>query len=152
MFDASHKSSNGLSYNDTLLVGPTIQDQIFEHLIRFRFPEFVIMGDVEKMYRQVWLHPDDREKQRILWYVNGELKILRLNTVTFGVSASAYLAIRTMHQLADDESHEFPRAAKILKNNMYVDDFLTFADSVSEGREIRKEVTEVLNRGGFNIR
>jgi hypothetical protein len=36
VFDASNKSSTGVSLNDLLLVGPTIQDTLFVHLIRFR--------------------------------------------------------------------------------------------------------------------
>ena len=152
VYDASHKSSNGLSLNDSLLVGPVIQDQIFEHLVRFRFPRYVITADLEKMYRQILMHDDDRVFQRILWRVDDVIKTFQLNTVTFGVSSSSFLAIRTIHQLADDECHNFPRAAKILKRDLYVDDLLTSADSISDAREIRKEVTELLIRGGFNIR
>jgi len=38
VFDASAKTSSGVSLNDTLLVGPTIQDELFDIIIRFRFP------------------------------------------------------------------------------------------------------------------
>lgn len=33
VFDASAKSNNGISLNDMLMVGPTIQDTLFLHLI-----------------------------------------------------------------------------------------------------------------------
>lgn len=63
VFDASAKTSNGLSLNDLLMVGPTIQDTLFSHLIRFRTYKVVLTADVEKMYRQVRLHDDDRRYQ-----------------------------------------------------------------------------------------
>ncbi|XP_070528967.1 uncharacterized protein [Cardiocondyla obscurior] len=60
VFDASAKTSNGQSLNDILMVGPTIQDTLFLHLIRFRTYEYVILADIEKMYRQVLVNEEDR--------------------------------------------------------------------------------------------
>lgn len=53
VFDGSAKSSTGISLNDVLRVGPTIQDDLFSILIRFRKHNYVIKGDITKMYRQV---------------------------------------------------------------------------------------------------
>ncbi|XP_011867526.1 PREDICTED: uncharacterized protein LOC105561808, partial [Vollenhovia emeryi] len=96
VFDASAKTSNGTSLNDRLMVGPTIQDTLFVHLIRFRTYKCVLTADIEKMYRQILLHEDDQIYQRILWRQNDQIKTLQLNTLTFGVSSSPYLAIRTI--------------------------------------------------------
>ena len=104
------------------------------------------------MYRQIWIHEDVRKFQRILWRVNSEVITLQLSTVTFGVASSAYFAIRTIHQLADDEAQNFPNDAVILKQKDYVDDLLTEADSVHEAQNIRTEISGLLKRGGFNIR
>ncbi|XP_066600077.1 uncharacterized protein [Prorops nasuta] len=60
VFDASAKSKSGKSLNEVLMVGPTIQDLIVEHLLRFRCYKFVITADIEKMYRQILVHEDDR--------------------------------------------------------------------------------------------
>ena len=68
VFDASAKSDTGLSLNDILMTGPTIQDKLFEHLIRFRIHKYVLTADIEKMYRQILIHPDDRKFQRIFWH------------------------------------------------------------------------------------
>lgn len=43
VFHASAKSSNKKSINDNLMTGPTIQDDLFTHLIRFRTLKYVIM-------------------------------------------------------------------------------------------------------------
>ncbi|XP_036149076.1 uncharacterized protein LOC118647744 [Monomorium pharaonis] len=152
VFDASAKTSSGFSLNDTLRVGPTLQDKLFAHLIRFRTYACVLVADIEKMYLQVLLHEDDRRYQRILWRINDNVKTLQFNTLTFGVSSSPYLAIRTIHQLADDERKAYPRAAEVLKTHLYVDDLLTGAETLDEAREIRDEIIALLNAGGINIR
>ncbi|XP_011688916.1 PREDICTED: uncharacterized protein LOC105450668 [Wasmannia auropunctata] len=104
------------------------------------------------MYRQVWVHKEDRCYQRILWRQDKEIQTFQLNTLTFGVSSSPFLAIRTVQRLADDEGHAFPRAKTILKEHLYVDDLLSGAETVNEARSIRDEIIALLKRGGFSIR
>ncbi|XP_058801546.1 uncharacterized protein LOC131670173 [Phymastichus coffea] len=62
------------------------------------------------MYRQIWVHPDDRKFQKILWYHEGEVRTIVLNVVTFGVKCAPFLAVRTLHQLAVDEESRFPKS------------------------------------------
>uniref|UniRef100_A0ABD2W4M7 Peptidase aspartic putative domain-containing protein n=1 Tax=Trichogramma kaykai TaxID=54128 RepID=A0ABD2W4M7_9HYME len=130
----------------------TTKAKLFSHLLRFRSYVYVVTADIAKMYRQILVHPDNRRFQRIFWYHDGKIRTFQLNTVTFGVSAAPYLAIRTVQQLTDDEGMDFPKAAYILKNDSYVDDLLTGADSLSEVINIRDEVIALLRRGGFDIR
>lgn len=105
VFDGSAKSSTGISLNDTLMVGPTIQDNLFTLLVRFRSHAYVLTADIDKMYRQILVHPDDADYQKILFRENpgDNVKELTLNTVTYGTSCASFLAIRTLHQLANDE-------------------------------------------------
>ena len=94
VFDASTKSTNGYSLNDNLLVGAIIQDDLFNLLLRFRTHTHVIIADIEKMYRQFLIRGEDNK------FYNNEIREYTLNTVTFGVNAAPYLAIRCLHQLA----------------------------------------------------
>lgn len=66
VFDASNKTSTGLSLNDVLHVGPTLQANLIEIIMRFRCYNVALTADLKKMYRQVFVHPDDRDYQRIL--------------------------------------------------------------------------------------
>lgn len=65
IFNASHKTS-GVSLNDILLPGPVVQSELFDILIAFCQHITAFTADIEKMYRCVLLHPDDRYLQRIL--------------------------------------------------------------------------------------
>ncbi|XP_018396856.1 PREDICTED: uncharacterized protein LOC108775073 [Cyphomyrmex costatus] len=152
VFDASAKTSTGISLNEVLMTGPLIQDKLLLHLIRFRVYRYVITANIEKMYLQILLHEDDRRYQRILWRKDGEIKTFQFNTLTFGVSSSSFLAIRTLQKLANDEGHVHPRAAEILKAHLYVDDLLTGDDSIDETRAIRDEIISLLALGGFSIK
>jgi len=104
------------------------------------------------MYRQVWIHPDERRYQRIFWLHANKIQVFQLNTVTFGVSSAPFLAVRTIQKLANDESSKFPIGARTLHDDFYVDDLLSGANTLKELIHIRDEVIEILKRGGFDIR
>lgn len=55
------------------------------------------------------------------------------------MSSSPYLALQMMQQLASDKQARFPDAACILRENTYVDDIYTGADteSIAEQRKIQ---------------
>jgi len=66
VFDASCPTTSGKSLNDYLLIGPTIQPEVFEILIRFRQHPYVLTGDIVKMYRQDMVKSKHRQYQCIL--------------------------------------------------------------------------------------
>ncbi|XP_062557097.1 uncharacterized protein LOC134221948 [Armigeres subalbatus] len=154
VFDASAKTSSGFSLNDSLLVGPVIQDELLDIVIRFRRHKVVLLADIEKMYRQVEIHPDDRALQRVLWRFNKSDPITKyeMTTVTYGLSPSSFLATRTLHKLAEDEGELFPLASSALKQDFYMDDFIRSEEEISSATKLRKEMDELLNRGCFHLR
>lgn len=95
VFDASAKTSTGISLNDTLLNGPILQDTLYKLLLRFRSYSYVLTADIEKMFRQIRVHPDDRIFQRILWRDSRDqpVKTYQLNTVTYGIASATFLAV-----------------------------------------------------------
>ena len=66
VIDATAKTTTGISSNECLMVGPKVQDDIFDILIRFRFFKIVMSADVAKMYRQVGLNEKHRDYHRLL--------------------------------------------------------------------------------------
>ncbi|XP_059225785.1 uncharacterized protein LOC131997922 [Stomoxys calcitrans] len=154
VFDGSAKTATGLSLNDILHSGPTIQPKLFNTLVRYRFFKVALSGDICKMYRCVRVsHPDDY-LQCILWRENeaDDIKTYKLNTVTYGTKPAAFLAIRAMHQLAIDEEENFPLGSKVVRRDFYVDDMLSGGNTIAEVEEIRHQVTALLKKGEFLIR
>ncbi|XP_036146423.1 uncharacterized protein LOC118646821 [Monomorium pharaonis] len=110
--------------------------------------------DIEKMYRQILVAPEDRDFQRILWRhsPSDSIREYRLNTVTYGLACAPFLAIRTLRQLADDEETRFPRGAAVLRRDCYVDDIVTGAHSKQDAVVVQKELRQLCTAGGFPLR
>lgn len=154
VFDASTKTSNGRSLNDVLTTGPALQCELIFVIMNWRFFKYVFIADIEKMYRRIEMHPEDAEFQRILWRPdpNSEIKIYKLITVTFGTSSAPYIAIRTVHQLAEDECHRFPLAAEVLKRHMYIDDVFSGGHTVESTKQLQLELINIMKSGSFDLR
>lgn len=154
VFDASSKTSTSVSLNDTLMVGPTIQDELRAILLRFRIHAVVMTADIEKMYRQILISPEFQSYQQILWRENRNEPLLsyKLKTVTYGTSAAPFMAIRTLQQLAECEKMNYEEASRIAKRDFYVDDLLTGAASLEEAIELQDSMVRMCEKGGFVLR
>ncbi|XP_026730678.1 uncharacterized protein LOC113495880 [Trichoplusia ni] len=154
VFDASCKGSNGISLNDELLVGPILQEDLRSIIVRWRMHAICFASDIQKMYRMVWIDREDADFQRILWRndPSDDIKEYRLLTVTFGTASAPYLAIRTLMQLADDEGERFPEAARILREDFYVDDVMSGCDNLKEAVRISQDLKGLLKLGGFELK
>lgn len=154
VYDASCKTSNGNSLNSQLLVGPTIQSDLFSLLIHWRKGKYAVTGDIEKMYRQIWVAPEHTEFQRILWQAPGstEIKSYRLKTVTFGVASAPFLAIRTLFLIAEDVRDNDPEMADKIMYQFYVDDFFDSVNTIEEAQMVIKRVSSKLAEYGFVLR
>lgn len=152
VFDASCKTSSGKSLNDILLVGPTIQNTLFNIVTRFRQHTYVITADINKMYRQVLLQPHQRDLQKILWRSpSGEIQSFRLNTITYDLASAPFSAIRCLHQLAEEHKLTLPQAHSIILRDFYVDDLISGDDDAERLKTLIKNITKILQSGGFEL-
>ncbi|XP_059061322.1 uncharacterized protein LOC131854209 [Achroia grisella] len=153
VFDASCRGTNGVSLNDGLLIGPNLQEELRDIILRWRTHKIVFVADIIKMYRQIKIQERDTKYQRILYRFNqnNEIQTYKLLTVTFGMASAPYLAIKTMRQLAKDENTQYPVASKIVNSDFYMDDVLTGFDNVSDAINAQKELAEMLLKGKFEL-
>ncbi|XP_062704362.1 uncharacterized protein LOC134286717 [Aedes albopictus] len=153
VFDASSKSHGQLSLNDVLFTGPTIQPALLAVVVNFRLPRYVFSADAEKMFRQVWVHPDDRRFQSVVWRSDPSqpLKHYHLKTVTYGLASSPYQAARVLNKLAEDDGDQYPLAAPVVTKRFYVDDAFAGGDILEEVAETCQQLQELLARGGFTL-
>ena len=153
VFDGSATTTSGTSLNQTLLVGPSLQPTLSNLLIKFRTYPVALNADISKMYREILLTPEDKDLHRFVWRATPDepIKDYRMTRVTFGVSASPYLAIRTLQQTADDHGEGYPNVTHHIKNSFYVDDFLGGANTVAEAISLYDNIRPILLQGGFNL-
>lgn len=152
VFNGSASTSSGVSLNDVLMTGPSLQQDIFNILLRFRFHRYVITADIKKMFRQIGVY-DDRLMQLILWRFSAEESVstYRLNTVTYGTNCAPFLAVRCLNQLAFDFEEEYPEASRVILKDFYMDDALTGHDQLEKLVELKEQLTSILSSAGFEL-
>jgi len=102
------------------------------------------------MYRQINVHPQDRDLQRILWRYSSDepIQVYNLTTVTYGTSSAPYLATCCLKKLADDNKCQYPRAAQVLSNDFYVDELLIGTSIIEDAIKVQQEISSLLQTAG----
>ncbi|XP_055714189.1 uncharacterized protein LOC129808439 [Phlebotomus papatasi] len=153
VMNASSRSQTGLSLNDVAMMGPIVQLDIVEILLRFRMNEFAFTCDIEKMYPQILIHPPHRDYHRILWKFHPDHPIThyRARGVCFGVTSSPFLATRVLNDLSEQGKFTHPLASHLLTHNFYVDDCLVSVSSVEHARQSIEELQDLLSSTGMKL-
>ncbi|KAL0860002.1 hypothetical protein ABMA27_010317 [Loxostege sticticalis] len=152
VFDASSKTNSGKSLNDIQSIGPALQNDLISILLRFRQFAFVACADIEKMYRQILIQPDQRNLQLILWRENPDedIGVYRLNTVTYGTASAPFLSIRCLKQIALE--HPDSVISQVINDDFYVDDLITGHDNKQTLIQICESVSKALQSACFPLR
>ena len=152
VFDGSAKTSSGVSLNDILMIGPVLQPNIFDLLIRFRLYKFGLTADVAKMYRQTALAKKARRFHRLLWHYNpkDEFRHLQLTRVIYGIASSGYHAVRSLQETAKLTDNENVRTA--ILEGFYVDDFLSGCNTLEDAKGLQDELIATLEKAKLPLR
>ena len=142
---------HGESLNDRCLQGPDLVNKLVHVLLRFRLHKYAIQADIEAMYNQIRIPPNDRDALRFLWYCENELTHFRMTSHLFGgiwcSSSSTYALRRTIQ----DSDNVHPLVKDTVENSFYVDDCLKSVPQREQAEVIIKNTPEVLKEGGFNL-
>ncbi|XP_022827101.1 uncharacterized protein LOC111356845 [Spodoptera litura] len=156
VFNASAKTSTGHSLNDLMCRGPNLQQDLLNLILKWRKFKYAFTADIEKMFRNIWIHPDYQKYQKIIWrnHQSEPLREYQLATVTYGTKAAPFLAMMTLKQLAIDERPNYPNscAPDILETSLYMDDLLHGAHTATAAKHLKAEMIQLLKSGRFNLR
>ena len=98
VFDASAKGPNGLSLNDCMVTGPSLNPDLVEILIRFRHFPFVVTADIVKAFLQINVSDHDKNVHRFLLPGKNGVKHMRFNRVIFGNTSSPFILNATIYR------------------------------------------------------
>ncbi|XP_042860480.1 uncharacterized protein LOC122246179 [Penaeus japonicus] len=134
VFDASASCFNGVSLNDCLYSGPSLNPDLIEVLVRFRWWPIAITADIKKAFLQINVRKEDKDVHRFLLpKEDGTRRHMRFNRVPFGNTASPFLLNATI------KTHlaKYPQSKVVqeLKTDMYTDNWLSGADSVQDAHD-----------------
>ncbi|XP_035787831.1 uncharacterized protein LOC118468171 [Anopheles albimanus] len=154
VFDASAKSTTGVSLNDLQTIGPVLQPDLLRIWLDFRLHTVVATADIAKMYRQIWVSDEDTWMQCILWrdHRTQPMQTYRLRTVTYGEAASSYLACRALQEAGEEVRASSPAVADAIRHGFYVDNLSLGAATSEELRVLCSGVEQALLRRGMPLR
>ncbi|CAG9137835.1 unnamed protein product [Plutella xylostella] len=152
VFDGSAATSTGVSLNDIQMVGPPIQGDLIDIMLRFRQYRYVACADIAKMYRQCLVAEDQHDLQLILWRdePTQPISIYKLRTVTYGLASSAFLSVRCLKQLAAESTD--PDVQRVINCDFYVDDMVTGLNDKNDLLKLCTNVSNTLQSGCFPLR
>ncbi|XP_062699455.1 uncharacterized protein LOC134284515 [Aedes albopictus] len=153
IWDAAAKVQ-GTSFNDLLLKGPDLLVSLVSVILRFRERNIAVCGDICEMFHQIENRSADKQYQRFLWRYDpkDEIEVYVMDVATFGATCSPCSAQYIKNRNADAHASMYPRAAKAITENHYVDDFLDSTDTVEEAIDLVNQVKIVHSDAGFEIR
>ena len=152
VFDCAAKF-RGMSLNDQLS-GPELTDSIVDVLTRFCQGRVALAADLEAMFHQVRVSPDDYDAFRFLWWLDNELDQepvdYRIEVHLFGTTSSPGCSNFALRKVAEDNIGEFDEeVVKTVRKNFYVDDCLKSVESSAQAVNLAAQLRDLLSRGGF---
>ena len=155
VFDCAAKF-RGMSLNHQLLSGPDLTNSIVGVLTRFRQERVALAADVEAMFHQVRVPPEDYDAFRFLWWPENDLDQepvdYRMEVHLFGATSSPGCSNFALRKVAEDNIGEFDEeVVKTVRKNFYVDDCLKSVQSSSQAVNLAAQLRDLLSRGGFRL-
>ncbi|XP_062716588.1 uncharacterized protein LOC134292002 [Aedes albopictus] len=144
----------GVSFNDLVLKGPDLTVSLVAVLIRFRERNIAIGGDLREMFHQIAIRSTDKQYLRFLWrdHPEEQPRVYIMDVAIFGASCSPCIAQFVKNKNAEEFSASYPRAARAIIDNHYVDDYLDSVDTAQEAIELMNHVKDIHSNGGFELR
>lgn len=158
VYDASCKDrKTGVSLNYCLHVGPSLTPMIFDVLLRFRANQVALVGDIEKAFLNIEIHPEDRDCLRFLWMKDihaqdPEIVILRFQRVVFGCNSSPFLLNAVLRHHINKYVEQDPEFVKKLLGGFFVDDLVSGGNDTQDAFSLYEKAKERMKSGGFSLR
>ncbi|XP_069988601.1 uncharacterized protein [Penaeus vannamei] len=155
IFDCAAKYG-GSSLNDHVHQGPDLTNGLVGVLLRFRQGVVGFMANIEFMFHQVRVTPEDRDSLRFLWFENNNtsqpLQTLQMTAHIFGRVWSPSCANYALQKVVEEYRNMYSEEVlNTVLRNFYVDDSLKSANSVESAIVLAKQVKKLLNRRGFHL-
>ena len=156
VFDGSAKNSEGVSLNDNLLPGPKRQLDIVHLLMNLRLHQYTLVGDISRMFYCINLKEEHRHYYRFLRNdnPNEEPRIFPFKRLTMGTVDSPFLVINTVRHHLEEvvKTHpELAKAARFIKEHLYVDDLIGAVDKEEEAITLRKQIQQIFDLSLIHI-
>ena len=154
VFDCSISVRNQC-LNQELMQGPDLTNMLLGVLLRFRLHKIPYMADIESMFYQVLVLPEQNSSLKFLWWPEGDLhrepEEYQMCVHLFGATSSPSCANFALRQTVVDELCQGSPEANTILHNFYVDDLLKSNDFPGSAIKNIAETQQLCASGGFNL-
>ena len=141
----------GTSLNDNLLTGPDLLTDLLELILRFREHAIGVLADIEGMFMQIAIRPEDQSALRFLWLEDDFVRQYQYTRLIFGANCSPCCAIFALRKCSFDNCDQFPHVHASVVKDFYMDDFIKSFPTITDARQLTSDLRTVLARGGFRL-
>ena len=144
---------SGICINDRLLPGPSLIHHIFDILCRMRIGKYAMTCDVQSMYLNVKVKPNDRG-YLCMFFRESEglpMKVVQFTSHPFGLTSSPYVAMRAVERHAELVKTKYPLAYQAVKTSVIVDDFIVADDDPNRLTSTLSQLQNMLQDIGMGV-
>ena len=130
--------------------GPDLINNLIGILLRFREKPIAVVADIEAMFMQIAIIPEDQSCLRFLWPTDQTIRQYQYTRLILGARCSPATAIFVLQRTAQDFS---PRQEIIdlVNKSFYMDDFVHSFQSTKEAQLCVSDLKSTLQKSGFNL-
>jgi hypothetical protein len=142
---------NNICLNDALHNGPLLMTDMLDVLFFFREKPHAVSMDINKMFLQVRVRPEDQTVFRFSWRQPGDpgpLIAHQMSVLIFGASSSPTCAAYVLRRIVENHP-EYADVAELITKKFYVDNYLDSFNTIEEGIATCRRLRELLFLGGF---
>ena len=154
VYDASARESpNQPSLNNCLHPGPSLQNLLWNVLIRARFYPVLLTGDLQKAFLQVRIKEEERDTLRFFWRFkeHSEIETLRFTRALFRLTSSPFLLGGVIQQHLKTWEEREPELVAQIRKSLYVDNLITGAPTVQQTQEQKEKAITIFSDAQFTL-
>lgn len=144
-----------ISLNSQVMQGLDLNNKLTGVLLWFRHHKIALMADIESMFHQVKVVPEDRDVLLFLWWMDGdytqEPTTYRMTVHLFGGVWSPSCAGYALQWTFEDYRQDITEEVRNARHNFYVDDLLISIPSKDKAVEMTQQLRQLLEKGGFRL-
>ena len=140
-----------VSLNNQIMPGPDLMENLTGVICRFRQEKVATSADIEGMFMQEEVRPQDKKFLRFLWKECEKRICFQFRRHIFGAGCSAIRCNFALRRTAEDNCQQYPSAAKAVLRSLDMEDLYHATDTVEEAISDSKDLKNLHLLGGFNL-
>ena len=157
VFDASAAENRDCaSLNESIEVGPPMQNLLWDIVIRNRFYPVAVLGDMKQAFLQIVIRERSRDALRFHWFdpETGEIVVYRFCRLPFGLGEAPFILGGTVKEHLNSEKSTGIAPVETLEKideEIFMDDLTSGEFTIEDAKTLKATAIETFKRAGFEL-